>query len=66
MKCVILIRSANGCHIILLRYPNVGFWWITPPLGGNATPFSLIVHAVWRIRALILCFGVFTKQDNLN
>lgn len=37
-----------------------------PPIEGMSLPFSLAVLAIWGIVAVVLSFGVFTKQDILN
>lgn len=37
-----------------------------PPIEGMSLPFSLAVLAVWGTGALVVSFGVFTKQDILN
>lgn len=37
-----------------------------PPIDGMSLPFSLTVLAIWGICALVVSFGVFTKQDILN
>jgi ABC-type transport system involved in multi-copper enzyme maturation, permease component len=37
-----------------------------PPIEGMSLVFSLAVLAVWAAAALVVSFGVFTKQDILN
>ncbi|KRE38731.1 ABC transporter permease [Paenibacillus sp. Soil522] len=37
-----------------------------PPIDGMTLPFSLTVLVIWGAFALVVSFGVFTKQDILN
>jgi ABC-2 type transport system permease protein len=37
-----------------------------PPIEGMTLTFSLVTLAVWSVAALVVSFGVFTKQDIMN